>query len=119
HLRIRRGRVPSAREDARQYLQAATTESGRMIMGRVTERHRVLRIRDGAVAHRADTLVTEEPLEIRLGGRSLAITMRTPGDDFALAAGFLVSEGVIGTADEIATIVYCGGATENGSNSYN
>ncbi|MCQ4083746.1 formate dehydrogenase accessory sulfurtransferase FdhD [Streptomyces sp. RB6PN25] len=88
-------------------------------MGRVTERHRVLRIRDGAVTHRADTLVAEEPLEIRLGGRPLAITMRTPGDDFALAAGFLVSEGVLGRAEELATIVYCAGATEDGSNTYN
>ena len=43
-----------------------------------------------------DTLVAEEPLEIRLNGRPLAITMRTPGDDFDLAAGFLVSEGVVG-----------------------
>jgi FdhD protein len=90
-----------------------------MIMGWVTERHRVLRIRDGAVSRRADTLVAEEPLEIRLGGRPLAITMRTPGDDFALAAGFLVSEGVLGAAEDLATIVYCGGATENGSNTYN
>lgn len=64
-------------------------------MGRVTERRRTLRIRDGAVSSRADTLVAEEPLEIRLNGKPLAITMRTPGDDFALAAGFLVSEGVI------------------------
>ncbi|MFE7173803.1 formate dehydrogenase accessory sulfurtransferase FdhD [Streptomyces sp. NPDC057616] len=48
-------------------------------MGRVTERRRVLRIRDGRVDARADTLVAEEPLEIRLSGRPLAITMRTPG----------------------------------------
>jgi FdhD protein len=88
-------------------------------MGRVTERRRVLRIRDGAASHRADTLVAEEPLEIRLNGKPLAITMRTPGDDFALAAGFLVSEGVLGRADELANIVYCAGATVDGSNSYN
>ncbi|MDJ0344312.1 formate dehydrogenase accessory sulfurtransferase FdhD [Streptomyces sp. H10-C2] len=88
-------------------------------MGRVTERRRVLRIRDGAAGHRADTLVAEEPLEIRLNGKALAITMRTPGDDFALAAGFLASEGVIGRADEIANIVYCAGATVDGSNTYN
>jgi FdhD protein len=88
-------------------------------MGRVTERRRVLRIRDGAVNHRADTLVAEEPLEIRLNGKPLAITMRTPGDDFALAAGFLVSEGVLGSADELANIVYCAGATVDGSNTYN
>ncbi|TMU90238.1 formate dehydrogenase accessory sulfurtransferase FdhD [Streptomyces sp. DASNCL29] len=88
-------------------------------MGRVTERRRVIRIRDGAVSTRPDTLVAEEPLEIRLNGKPLAITMRTPGDDFALAAGFLVSEGVLGLADELANIVYCAGATQDGSNTYN
>ncbi|WFB06741.1 formate dehydrogenase accessory sulfurtransferase FdhD [Streptomyces sp. LX-29] len=88
-------------------------------MGRVTERRRVVRIRDGAVSTRPDTLVAEEPLEIRLNGRPLAITMRTPGDDFALAAGFLVSEGVLGGAADVANIVYCAGATEDGSNTYN
>ncbi|MFD5394922.1 formate dehydrogenase accessory sulfurtransferase FdhD [Streptomyces sp. NPDC127097] len=84
-------------------------------MGRVTERRRVIRIRDGAVSTRPDTLVAEEPLEIRVGGKPLAITMRTPGDDFALAAGFLVSEGVLASADELANIVYCAGATEGGA----
>ncbi|WP_371526289.1 formate dehydrogenase accessory sulfurtransferase FdhD [Streptomyces sp. NBC_01283] len=88
-------------------------------MGRVTERRRVLRIRDGAVSERPDTLVAEEPLEIRLNGKALAITMRTPGDDFALAAGFLVSEGVLGSADDLQSIVYCAGATADGSNTYN
>ncbi|MGW6460063.1 formate dehydrogenase accessory sulfurtransferase FdhD [Streptomyces sp. NPDC055078] len=88
-------------------------------MGRVTERRRTLRIRDGAVSTRPDTLVAEEPLEIRLNGKPLAITMRTPGDDFALAAGFLVSEGVIGAADEVRSIVYCAGATADGTNTYN
>ena len=64
--------------------------------------------------------MAEEPLEIRLNGKPLAITMRTPGDDFALAAGFLVSEGVLGARrDELANIVYCAGATEDGSNTYN
>ncbi|GFE13067.1 sulfurtransferase FdhD [Streptomyces glebosus] len=84
-------------------------------MGRVTERRRVIRIRDGAVSTRPDTLVAEEPMEIRVGGKPLAITMRTPGDDFALAAGFLVSEGVLASADELANIVYCAGATSGGT----
>lgn len=88
-------------------------------MGRVTERRKVIRIRDGHVSTRPDTLVAEEPLEIRLNGKPLAITMRTPGDDFPLAAGFLVSEGVLGTADDLQNIVYCAGATEDGSNTYN
>ncbi|MER6995634.1 formate dehydrogenase accessory sulfurtransferase FdhD [Streptomyces sp. NPDC000410] len=88
-------------------------------MGRVTERRRTIRIRGGAVSARPDTLVAEEPLEIRLNGRPLAITMRTPGDDFALAAGFLVSEGVIGAAADVRSIVYCAGAQDDGANTYN
>ncbi|MFD6415255.1 formate dehydrogenase accessory sulfurtransferase FdhD [Streptomyces sp. NPDC060194] len=88
-------------------------------MGRVTERRRVVRIRDGAVSTRPDTLVAEEPLEIRLNGRPLAITMRTPGDDFALAAGFLASEGVLAAQDDLRSITYCAGATEDGVNTYN
>jgi FdhD protein len=79
----------------------------------------VIRIRDGVVSARPDTLVAEEPLEIRLNGKPLAITMRTPGDDFALAAGFLVSEGVLGSAAELRNIVYCAGATADGVNTYN
>lgn len=88
-------------------------------MGRVTERRRVLRIRDGEPSTRPDTLVAEEPMEIRLNGRPLAVTMRTPGDDFALAAGFLVSEGVLSRAPDVANIVYCAGAGQDGGNSYN
>ncbi|MGW5421923.1 formate dehydrogenase accessory sulfurtransferase FdhD [Streptomyces sp. NPDC003943] len=88
-------------------------------MGRVTERRRVVRIRGGAVSSRPDTLVAEEPLEIRLNGRPIAITMRTPGDDFALAAGFLVSEGVLAAASDVRNIVYCAGAKDDGTNTYN
>ncbi|EST38247.1 formate dehydrogenase accessory protein FdhD [Streptomycetaceae bacterium MP113-05] len=88
-------------------------------MGRVTARRRVVRIRDGVVSARPDTLVVEEPLEIRVNGRRLAVTMRTPGDDFALAAGFLVSEGVVATKDEVAHIAYCAGAVDDGGNTYN
>jgi FdhD protein len=103
----------------RQDKDASTLPSYAVGMGRVTERRRVLRIRDGAVSGRPDTLVAEEPLEIRLNGKPLAITMRTPGDDFALAAGFLVSEGVLASGAELATIVYCAGAQADGSNTYN
>ncbi|MDQ0936943.1 formate dehydrogenase accessory sulfurtransferase FdhD [Streptomyces turgidiscabies] len=88
-------------------------------MGRVTERRRVIRVRDGAVSARPDTLVAEEPMEIRLNGKPIAITMRTPGDDFALAVGFLVSEGVLAEQRELRNIVYCAGATTDGSNTYN
>src|SRR3954470_9157927 len=88
-------------------------------MGRVTERRKVIRIRDGAISSRPDTLVTEEPLEIRLNGKPLAITMRTPGDDFALAAGFLVSAGVLAHQSGLQNIVYCAGPTPDGYNTYN
>ncbi|MFI9821506.1 formate dehydrogenase accessory sulfurtransferase FdhD [Streptomyces sp. NPDC052013] len=88
-------------------------------MGRVTARRRVLRIRDGAASYRPDTLAAEEPMEIRVGGRPLAVTMRTPGDDFDLAAGFLVSEGVVHAAGDVAAIRYCAGATADGGNTFN
>jgi len=63
-----------------------------------------------------DTLAVEEPLEIRLGlmenGKSnhkaVSITMRTPGDDFELAAGFLFTEGILQSKNQIADIKYCG-----------
>ncbi|WP_438310430.1 formate dehydrogenase accessory sulfurtransferase FdhD [Streptomyces sp. HUAS TT3] len=88
-------------------------------MGRVTERRRVIRVRNGTAGVRPDTLVAEEPLEVRLNGKPLAITMRTPGDDFALAVGFLVSEGVLGSAADVQAVTYCEGAAEDGSNTYN
>ena len=61
---------------------------------------------------RDDRLTTEEPLEIRLGwpGREperLTVTMRTPGHDFELTAGFLLGEGLVSTADDLDTISYC------------
>ncbi|WP_424211047.1 formate dehydrogenase accessory sulfurtransferase FdhD [Streptomyces sp. BI20] len=89
-------------------------------MGRVTERRRVTRVRGGRpVGARSDTLAVEEPLEIRLDGRSLAVTMRSPGDDFALAVGFLVSEGIVGSAADVGAVTYCEGRDEDGANTYN
>ncbi|MEV0050540.1 formate dehydrogenase accessory sulfurtransferase FdhD [Saccharopolyspora shandongensis] len=88
-------------------------------MGRVTVRRPVLRIRDGVRSQRPDTLTAEEPMEIRVGGRPLTVTMRTPGHDFDLAVGFLVSEGVIGSAHDVTSIRYCAGATSDGGNTYN
>lgn len=55
-----------------------------------------------------DVVAQEEPLEIRVNGKSLAVTMRTPGDDTALAVGFLLAESVIGGYDDIAKIGYMG-----------
>jgi FdhD protein len=88
-------------------------------MGRVTSRYRVLHVTDGVATARPDTLTAEEPLEIRVAGRPLVVTMRTPGDDFDLARGFLVSEGVVAADTDISAIRYCAGATADGTNTYN
>ncbi len=63
-----------------------------------------------------DTLAAEEPLEIRLGAMPLTVTMRTPGHDLELAAGFLLTEGIIGSGEQLASvreIVGPGGAKGN------
>jgi len=88
-------------------------------VGRTTARRRVLRLGAEAELERPDTLVVEEPLEVRVGGSALAVTMRTPGDDMDLAAGFLVSEGVVSDGEQVRSIRYCAGATDDGRNTYN
>ena len=60
---------------------------------------------------RADLLAAEEPLGIRVNGTALTMTMRTPGDDVELAAGFLVGEAVVRAAEDIAEIKICDGTT--------
>lgn len=90
-------------------------------MSRITARRQVTRITLGEPSRsRADVVAVEEPLELRVGGRPLTVTMRTPGHDVELAAGFLVSEGVIHDHDEYAAARYCGGALgDDGLNTYN
>ena len=80
-------------------------------MGRASARRRVTRLTvGGEPTARPDTLAGEEPLEIRLGGRPLAVTMRTPGDDMDLALGFLLGEGIVATSADVASIRYCVGS---------
>src|SRR6266850_418201 len=67
-------------------------------------RHRVVKVRDHAASECLDYLAVEEPLEIRLGGINLSVTMRTPGDDEELVAGFLFSEVIIASADDLDVI---------------
>lgn len=90
-------------------------------MGRITARRPVTRITLATGAtRRADTLAVEEPLEIRIGGEPLTVTMRTPGSDVELAAGFLVSEGVIARGDDFHSAIHCGGPGTGGeANTYN
>jgi FdhD protein len=84
-----------------------------------TARRRVSRIRlpetgepgDTHVSERSDLLAAEEPLGIRVAGQALTMTMRTPGDDVDLAAGFLVGEGIVRSPSDIATIRLCDGST--------
>src|SRR4029077_14474108 len=64
----------------------------------------IRRKRDGELEYQPDDLTVEEPLEIRIGRKTLATTMRTPGRDEELAAGFLVSEGIVRKAEQIAKI---------------
>ena len=63
----------------------------------------------GDARRRPDTLATEEPLEIRVAGRPLAVTMRTPGHDLELATGFLLTEGLLATPADIAQAIVCAG----------
>ncbi len=68
----------------------------------------VSRLRGGALSGHDDELVGEEPLEIRLAGDTLAVTMRTPGHDRELALGFLYAEGLIQSVDQVGSVAYCG-----------
>ena len=75
-------------------------------------RGRVLAVRDGREGERPERLATEEPMEIRAAGpgqepASVAVTMRTPGHDFELAVGFLHSEGLLASAEEVSSVRYC------------
>ncbi len=64
----------------------------------------VIEWQDGVVSRLDDYLVGEEPLEIRIGTRPISVTMRTPGHDLELAAGFLLTEGVINGSDQIISL---------------
>lgn len=89
-------------------------------MGRRTTRFPATRLRLGGDPSReVTTLAVEEPLEIRLGGRPSVVTMRTPGDDMDLAAGYLVSEGAIWDREHLPEICYCTTASGRTEQDYN
>ncbi|MFN2613915.1 MAG: formate dehydrogenase accessory sulfurtransferase FdhD [Actinomycetota bacterium] len=76
-----------------------------------TVRARPLHVERGTAVARPDRLATEEPLEILVQHRGMqhnvAVTMRTPGNDFELATGFLYTEGMIASRDDVAKVSYC------------
>ncbi|MFK0730176.1 MAG: formate dehydrogenase accessory sulfurtransferase FdhD [Gloeotrichia echinulata GP01] len=78
-------------------------------------------VENGKMRPRQDQLTTEEPLEIRLVSprRTVAVTMRTPGADFELAAGFLYAEGVISCKQDIQRLSYCVDESVDGEQRYN
>ncbi len=88
-------------------------------MGRVTTHTRITRLEAQRRSVRSDTVVVEEPLELRLNGTALSVTMRTPGSDIELAQGFPLTEGIITDRDAITAIRYCNSTDENGRNTYN
>lgn len=83
-------------------------------MGRVTDstRIRTVRVRDGKLyaGRKGDHVAVEEPLDIRLNGKQLSLTMRTPGNDVELIHGFLHAEGLIRDREDVAEARYCDGA---------
>lgn len=89
-------------------------------VGRLTVRKHVTRLRvDAPPSATSDTLVVEEPLELRIATHTFAVTMRTPGHDMDLLAGFLVGEGVIRRRDDLMAMRYCAGRDADGHNTYN
>ncbi len=79
---------------------------------RTVRKTRVTAVTAGVRSERSDTLATEEPMEIRVEGRGqeavpVAVTMRTPGGDFELAAGFVYTEGLVGGREDVARVSYC------------
>ena len=80
-------------------------------MGRRTDRRRLVQVTFGAdrvsARERSETVAVEEPLEIRVGGESLTVTMRLPGDDMELVHGLLLSEGLIRHREDLMVARYC------------
>jgi FdhD protein len=99
-------------------VDASTADNGREPMAdpaqirRSVTTTRIVAVRDGARLERPDKLAGEEPMEIRAGGpgqepSAVAVTMRTPGGDFELAAGFLFTEGLIRGPEDLERVAYC------------
>ena len=80
-----------------------------VVSERVVSDRMVVAIRDGEASRRPDAVAAEEPLEIRVNGEPVSVTMRTPGNDFELAVGFCFTEAIIDHPEQVATVRYCSG----------
>ncbi|WP_224371460.1 formate dehydrogenase accessory sulfurtransferase FdhD [Hyalangium versicolor] len=80
----------------------------------ITQRPMVRFSDAGGLASEEDSVAVEEPLEIRVSGDTVAITMRTPGQDRELTVGFLFSEGILRSVDDLGGVAYCGRPGEEG-----
>ena len=88
------------------------------MMGRRVAERRVLKVAAQGEARRArDRLAVEEPLELRVAGRPVGVTMRTPGNDVELAIGYCLSERLVARPDDVAAVRYC--APEGQAQEYN
>ena len=86
--------------------------------GRGIAERRIVKVRAGIEARRArDRLAVEEPLELRVAGRPVGVTMRTPGNDFELAIGYCVSERLVASPEDIEAVRFC--APEGQAQEYN
>lgn len=79
----------------------------RLITPGIQKGHLLRRLADGSIATAEDDVAVEEPLDLRIGRETLAITMRTTGNDEELAAGFLAAEGIIDHPDDIKAMSHC------------
>jgi len=86
-------------------------------VSRVVDRRIVVSLRDGVATRRADALAGEEPMEVRVNGDVVSVTMRTPGNDFELALGFCLTEGIVDDPAAVQAIRYCVG--ESAEQEYN
>ena len=88
-------------------------------MGRLATRARITRVTETGCRSGPDTVVVGEPLEIRVNGSPLAVTMHTPGSDIELTQGFLFTENIIRDRADIASVRYCSSVGAEGRNTYN
>src|SRR5439155_25751040 len=104
----RRGRTPTGRPRALPPVRRSRVRvPSANQMTDVLRSFDIIRVRGDARSAATDRAATEEPLEIRLHRRPFAVIMRTPGADRELAAGFLLSERVVRSGDDLGTIEYC------------